>query len=82
MFDESIGIYQVQVTATNPIQKDIQADLLIKQIEHNNYLRVVDDINKDLVKDIVRPARLKSDIHDSPDVIAPAWRPNGHRKSV
>ena len=72
MFDESVGIYQVQVTATSPIQKDIQADLFSEQLEHNNCLRVVDDINKRFGKDIVRPARLKSDIHDSPD-LCPAY---------
>ena len=82
MFDNSIGIYQIQVTATNPIQKNIQADLFNKESEHSNYLKVVDDINSRFGKDIVRPARLKSDVYDSPDVIAPAWRPNGHRKSV
>ena len=82
MFDDSIGIYQIQVTATNPIQKNIQADLFGKQPEHSNYLKVVDNINRRFGKDIIRPARLKSDVYDSPDVIAPAWRPNGHRKSV
>ena len=82
MFDSSIGIYQIQVTATNPIQKDIQADLFSEQLEHNKYLKVVDDINRRFGKDIVRPARLKSDTYDSPDVIAPAWRPKGYRKSV
>ena len=82
MFDDSIGIYQIQVTATNPIQKNIQADLFGKQPEHSNYLKVVDNINRRFGKDIIRPARLRSDVYDSPDVIAPAWRPNGHRKSV
>ena len=43
---------------------------------------VIDSINRRFGQDIVRPARLKSDISDSPDVIAPAWRPKGYRKSV
>ena len=54
MFDESIGIYQVQVThETSPIQKDIQADIFSEQLEHNNCLRVVDDINKRFAEKIL-----------------------------
>ena len=34
-------------------------------------MSVVDSINQRFGQDIVRPARLKSDISDSPDVIAP-----------
>ena len=82
MFDKNVGIYQVQVTAINPTQKDIQTDLFSSQTEQANYMSVVDSINQRFGQDIVRPARLKSDISDSPDVIAPAWRPKGYRKSV
>ena len=82
MLDKGIGIYQVQVTAINPIQKNIQPDFFDQQIKHNNHLSVVDYINERFGSDIVRPARLKPAIYDSPDVIAPAWRPNGYRKSV
>ena len=32
MFDENIGIYQIQVTATDPMQKNIQADLFNKNL--------------------------------------------------
>ena len=82
MLDKNIGIYQIQVTAINPIQKNIQADLFNQMTEKDNCLRVVDGINKRFGKDIVGPARLKPDIQDSPDVIAPSWRPKGYRKSV
>ena len=82
MFDKNVGIYQIQVTAINPTQKDIQTDLFGSQTEQDNYMSVVDSINQRFGQDIVRPARLKSDISDSPDVIAPAWRPKGYRKSV
>ena len=82
MFDKNVGIYQVQVTAINPTQKNIQADLFSKQAEQSAFLSTVDNINQRFGQDIIRPARLKSDPYDSPDVIAPAWRPNGHRKSV
>ena len=82
MFDKNVGIYQVQVTAINPTQKDIQTDLFGSQTGQDNYMSVVDSINQRFGQDVVRPARLKSDISDSPDVIAPAWRPKGYRKSV
>ena len=82
MFDKNVGIYQVQVTAINPTQKDIQTDLFGSQTVQDNYMSVVDSINQRFGQDIIRPARLKSDISDSPDVIAPAWRPKGYRKSV
>ena len=82
MFDKNVGIYQVQVTATNPIQKNIQTDLFGSHTEQDAYMNVVDSINQRFGQDIVRPARLKFDISDSPDVIAPAWRPKGYRKSV
>ena len=82
MFDENVGIYQVQVTAINPTQKDIQTDLFGSQTEQDNYMSVVDSINQRFGQHNVRPARLKSDSSDSPDVFAPAWRPKGYRKSV
>ena len=82
MFDKNVGIYQVQITATNPTQKNIQADLFRKQAKQRDFSSTVDNINQRFGQDIIRPARLKSDHYDSPDVIAPAWRPNGHRKSV
>ncbi len=82
MLDKNIGIYQVQVTAISPVQKNIQPDFFDLQNKHNNPLSVVDDINKKFGHDIVRPARLKPDNYDSPDVIAPAWRPKGYRRSV
>ena len=46
MFDKNVGIYQVQVTAINPTQKDIQTDLFGSQIEQDNYMSVVDSINQ------------------------------------
>ena len=82
MFDKNVGIYQIQVTATNPMKKNIQTDLFDSQAEEGNYMSLVDSINQRFGQDIVRPARLKSDVYDSPDVIAPAWRPKGYRKSV
>ena len=44
--------------------------------------QVLENICSKFGPDTIKPARLISDDTDSPDVIAPAWRPNGHRKSV
>ena len=82
LIDKNVGVYQIQVTAINPTQKNIQNDLFGSQTEEGNYMDVIDSINRRFGQDIVRPARLKSDVSDSPDVIAPAWRPKGYRKSV
>ncbi len=82
MLDNNIGIYQVQVTAVNPMKKNIQIDLFNQQAGQNKCLKVIDDINERFGQDIVQPARLKCDTYDSPDVIAPAWRPKGYRRSV
>ena len=82
MLDKNIGIYQVQVTAVNPMKKNIQTDLFNQQADQNKCLKVIDDINEKFGQDIVQPARLKCDTYDSPDVIAPAWRPKGYRRSV
>ncbi len=82
MLDDNIGIYQIQVTAVNPIKKNTQADLFNQETNQNNYLAAMDRINNKFGENAITPARLKSEDHDSPDVIAPAWRPNGYRKSV
>ena len=55
---------------------------LSQKTNQNKYLRVVDSINKKFGKDTIKLARLKLDRYESPDVIAPAWRPSGYRKSV
>ena len=82
MLDRNVGIYQVQVTAIRPGQKNIQNDFFDRKTNQNKYLRVVDSINKKFGKDTIKLARLKLDLYEGPDVIAPAWRPKGYRKSV
>ena len=44
--------------------------------------QALDNISDKFGPDAIKPARLMSDNNDSPDVIAPAWRPSGYRKSV
>ncbi len=83
LFDKNIGIFQVQVTALHPIRKNIQIDIFNQENNKNIVLdQALDNINDKFGSDAIKPARLMSDNTDSPDVIAPAWRPNGHRKSV
>jgi DNA polymerase-4 len=83
LFDENIGIFQVQVTALSPKRKNIQNDIFSQRNNKNITLeKVLDNINDKFGSDAIKPARLLSDSTDSPDVIAPAWRPSGHRKSV
>tara|TARA_B100001113_G_scaffold58715_1_gene44269 strand:- start:86 stop:1303 length:1218 start_codon:yes stop_codon:yes gene_type:complete len=83
MFDRNVGIYQIQVTALSPSQRDMQNDFF-NQNNNNNLIldNTLDDINDRFGQDTVKLARLKSEDADSPDVIAPAWRPDGYRKSV
>lgn len=83
LFDPRIGIYQIQVTALNPTKVNIQQCLFTeKNNNHNNISEIIDFINNKYGDNLLLPARLKLDQNDSPDVIAPAWRPSGHRKSV
>ncbi len=83
LFDKNTGIFQVQVTALKPRRKNIQIDIFNGKKNENTALeQTLDNISNKFGPDAIKPARLISDNTDSPDVIAPAWRPSGHRKSV
>jgi DNA polymerase-4 len=83
LFDKNIGIFQVQVTALNPVRKNIQSDIFNQEKNENLILeQALDNISDKFGPNAIKPARLMSDDKDSPDVIAPAWRPAGYRKSV
>ena len=83
LFDKNIGIFQVQVTALNPVRKNIQIDIFNQEKNENLVLeRALDSISDKFGPNTIKSARLMSDDKDSPDVIAPAWRPVGYRKSV
>ena len=77
------GIHQIQVTALNPQQSNQQIDFL-EQGEHANIAvknRVIDSINEKYGNLTIAPSNL---MHRSsmPDVIAPAWKPSGHRQTI
>ena len=83
MFDSNIGLYQVQVTALRPIKRNIQNDFFNQNDTNSSNLDdTLDAISKKFGEDSIKPARLLTEEGDSPDVIAPAWRPSGYRKSV
>ena len=83
LFEKNTGIYQVQVTALNPLKKNTQMDIFSKDNDKSEVLdQALENIYDKFGPETIKPARLISDHTDSPDVIAPAWRPSGHRKSV
>ena len=83
LFEKNTGIYQVQVTALNPLKKNTQMDIFSEDNDKSEVLdQALENIYDKFGPETIKPARLISDHTDSPDVIAPAWRPSGHRKSV
>jgi DNA polymerase-4 len=76
------GVHQVQVTALDPQPVPRQGDLFAAPIAtkpHRN--AVMDDINRRFGEFTLAPARLLGR-SSMPNVIAPAWKPHGHRQSV
>jgi DNA polymerase-4 len=77
------GVWQVQVTAINPHseqQLDLFCDLSSdnKQSQLNN---TIDQINQRYGEFTIAPSRLLKR-SEMPNVIAPAWKPFGHRKTI
>lgn len=79
------GIFQVQVTALDPQPASLQLDLfdnnpaVQKQLSQLN--KMVDDVNERYGEMTLAPARLLKR-STMPNVIAPSWKPNGHRQSI
>ncbi len=76
------GVYQVQITALDPRPTKQQLELFLpSKPERINLCATIDEINQRYGEFSVSPARL---INRSkmPNVIAPAWKPFGHRQSV
>ena len=77
-------VYQVQITATNPQKQNSQMDLFFDAASNeqkNKVNTVVDEINQRYGEAALGPGRLinKSEM---PNVIAPSWKPVGHRQSI
>jgi len=76
------GIHQVQVTALHPIPSHQQLELFEQHDSSMDAVnRVMDDINRRYGEFTLSPARLLQR-SSMPNVIAPAWRPDGHRQTI
>ena len=76
------GIHQVQVTATDPRPLHNQIDMFAVDTEKKDATNdAVDNVNNRYGEFTLAPARL---LHRSsmPNVIAPAWKPFGHRQTI
>ena len=77
------GIRQVQITALDPKSSQQQLDLFNSDapVDHSKKNNVMDAINNRYGEFALAPGRL---LHRSsmPNVIAPAWKPFGHRKTI
>jgi DNA polymerase-4 len=76
------AVRQVQVTAVDPQPSLCQEDLFFATDPRREHLHeVVDQINDRYGDNTILPGRLLSH-HPMPNVIAPAWRPSGIRRTV
>ncbi len=75
-------VRQVQVTALNPEPHKQQLDLFTHQDETEAEINaVMDEVNERFGEFTLAPARLLKR-SSMPNVIAPAWKPNGHRQTI
>jgi DNA polymerase-4 len=76
------GIHQVQVTALDPCNTEPQLQLFEQTpLEQRASNQVMDAINQRYGEFTLAPARLLKR-SEMPNVIAPAWKPFGHRKTI
>lgn len=76
------GVFQVQVTALDPRPDKGQMDMFGEEENKFHILnRVMDDINKRYGEFTLARANLLKR-SDMPNVIAPAWKPYGHRQTI
>jgi DNA polymerase-4 len=76
------GCFQVQITALDPKEQGHQLPLFAQPDKKREQLnRAMDQINERYGEFTLAPGNL---LHRSnmPNVIAPAWKPDGHRKTV
>jgi len=75
-----VGAFQVQVTALDPLPEKGQVDFLT-QPNQKKMNKAVDAINQRYGEFSIAPARLINR-SEMPNVIAPAWKPTGHRQTI
>ena len=76
------GVHQVQVTALDPVNTGNQLELFDATDEEQREVNaVMDEINRRYGEFALAPARLLNR-SSMPNVIAPAWKPFGHRQTI
>lgn len=76
------GVHQVQVTALEPVEAGSQRDLFDAPDEARSEVNsVMDAVNRRYGEFALAPARLLGR-SSMPNVIAPAWKPEGHRQTI
>jgi len=76
------GVHQVQVTALDPVDSGSQLELFDATDEaHDQINAVMDAVNRRYGELALAPARLLNR-SSMPNVIAPAWKPFGHRQTI
>lgn len=80
-FWQGQGVSQVQVTALDPRPAHGQIDMFTHGDEMQQLNGVMDSINQRYGEFTLAPARLLNR-SSMPNVIAPAWKPTGHRQTI
>jgi DNA polymerase-4 len=76
------GVHQVQVTALDPVDTGGQLELFGAADETQHEVNIVmDAVNRRYGELVLAPARLLGR-SSMPNVIAPAWKPFGHRQTI
>lgn len=75
-------VWQVQLTALDPQPSHMQMDLFVQPDPHRMTVnRAIDTINDRYGEFTIAPARLLKR-SSMPNVISPAWKPDGHRQTI
>ena len=79
---EYAGVHGVQLTALDPRPSDQQLDMFYApNIKRDNVYQVMDSVNARYGEFALAPAQLLNR-SQMPNVIAPAWKPYGHRQTI
>lgn len=76
------GISQVQITALDPTPANTQLDLFVSHNQKQEHVNTaMDKVNTRYGEFTLAPARLLNR-SEMPNVISPAWKPDGHRQTI
>jgi len=77
------GVHQIQVTALDPQAANSQLELFPEagMQDEKAASDVIDQVNRRYGEFVLAPARLLNR-SDMPNVIAPSWKPFGHRETI